>query len=253
MIDAHAHLDQYRDALPEALAQIRKHSIFTVAVSMDAESFGNTQRIAAAEPLVLPSFGIHPWEARRYAEDLPALDPLIDVAPLIGEIGLDHHFVTDPGEYPDQDAVFEYLLDAAERQGKVVNVHTKGAEAAVLEHLRGRSLAGVIIHWYSGPPALVDSYLDLGAYFTVGVEVLRSRPIRELARSLPEGRLLTETDNPGGWQWMEGDVGYPLLLDRVEAAVAELRGTDRPLISEQIRRNMAGLLARGGVAFSSAS
>jgi len=248
MIDAHAHLDHYGDALPAALAQIRSHSILTLAVSMDVGSFQTTRQIAASESLVLPSFGIHPWEAPRYSKDLPSLDPLIEDAPLLGEIGLDHHFVTNPREYPDQAAVFEYLLDAAERQGKVVNVHTKGAEAAVLEGLRGRSLAGVIIHWYSGPLELVESYLDLGAYFTVGVEVLRSMHIRELARSLPEGRLLTETDNPGGWQWMEGEVGYPLLLDRVEAAVAELRGMERGLLSDQVRLNLAGLLARGGVA-----
>ena len=78
MIDAHAHLDKYGEALPEALGQLREHSIFTLSVSMDVDSYELTREIAASEPLVLPSFGIHPWEASRYHENLSTLDPFLE-------------------------------------------------------------------------------------------------------------------------------------------------------------------------------
>lgn len=247
MIDAHAHLDHYGEALPRALTQIREQSILTVSVSMDVDSFQETLRISELEPLVLASFGIHPWEAPRYSGDLSRLDSLLELSPLIGEIGLDHYFVKDTEHYPAQNRVFAYFLDAAENQGKIVNIHTKGAEAAVLEHLGARSLPGIILHWYSGPSKLVEDFLKLGAYFTVGVEVFRSSRIQELARTIPVDRLLTETDNPGAWEWLEGEIGYPDLLNEVELTVARIRGMERAELSEQVAENLSGLLSRGGL------
>jgi TatD DNase family protein len=240
-------MDRYREALPEALAQIREWSILTLAVSMDVPSFLETRRIAEREPLILPCFGIHPWEAPRYAGDLATLDPFLETALLFGEIGLDHHFVKDRRQFPAQDLVFAHLPDAAERKRAVINLHTKAAERDVLEHLRGRSFPGVILHWYSGPLKLVDEFLDLGAYFTIGVEVLRSRHIQALAQAIPGQRLLTEPDNPGGWQWMEGELGYPELLAHVESKLAEVRGADRNALAAEVRGNLVDLLSRGRV------
>jgi TatD DNase family protein len=247
VIDAHAHMDKYGSDLPRALAQIRDQSILTVAVSMDVDSFRETLSLSETEPLLLPSFGIHPWEAPRYAQNLSRLDSFLELSPLFGEIGLDHFFVRDAEQYSAQDAVFTYFLDAAENQGKIVNIHSKGAERAVAEYLERRSLPGIILHWYSGPLDLVEGFLNLGAYFTVGVEVLRSSHIRKLASAIPLERLLTETDNPGGWEWMEGERGYPELLNQVERTVAEIRGMERDHLSAQVERNMTGLLSRGSI------
>ena len=247
MVDAHTHLDKYGEKLPEALAQIRESSILTLAVSMDVSSYRETERIASHEPLILPSFGIHPWMAPRFAGKLEVLDSFLETASLYGEVGLDHFFMKDEAEYPLQREVFAYFVSAAEQRGRIMNVHLKGAEAAVLEHLQGRTLPGVIIHWYSGPLDLVSRFLDLGAYFTVGVEVLRSDHIRALARAIPDDRLLSETDNPGGWEWMMWEPGFPHLLARVEEVLSEIRGVSREVLSAQIAENTRHLLAAGGI------
>ena len=247
MIDAHAHLDRYGENLPRALEQIRALSIRTLGVSMDVSSFCETLRIAAAEPLIVPAFGVHPWEAFRFASDLTQLDGSVEEALAIGEIGLDYHFVKDESRFEAQRTVFEYFLDAAERSGKLINVHTKGAETAVLESLRKRELQAVIVHWYSGPPELIDDFLDLGVYFTVGVEVLHSELIRMLTAKLPADRLLTETDNPGAWEWMAGEVGYPDLVEKVEEAVASIREISRNELTAQIERNFLSVLRAGGI------
>lgn len=248
MVDAHAHLDKYGEDLPQALDEIRRSAIQTIGVSMDVDSYRETLRISESEPLVLPSFGIHPWEAPSFAVDPAALDPLLKVAPMLGEVGLDFHFVKDEDQYPAQRTVFEYFLAGAESKGRILNIHTKGAEAAVLLHLQGRVLPGVVIHWYSGPLELVRHFLDQGAYFTVGVQVLRSRHIRSLVDLIPDDRLLTETDNPGGWQWMEGEPGFPDLLHRVEAQLADLKGMDQESVSHLVQENFSRLLAAGGMA-----
>jgi len=218
---------------------------------MDVESFRRTRRLVGSEPLILPSFGVHPWEAPRYASDLELLEEPLDDAELIGEIGLDRRFVEDASLYPLQQKVFDFFLDAAERSGRLVNLHTTGAEAEVLESLRDRGLPAVLVHWYSGPLDLVEDFLGLGAYFTIGVEVLRSDAVRTLATLLPRDRLLTETDNPGGWEWMTGERGFPELLDRVEETLAGLRGVERAELSARIEVNFRELLGRGGVVLPS--
>src|SRR5690625_5900321 len=59
--------------------------------------------------------------------------------------------------------------------------------------------------------------------FTIGADIETSEKSRKLARDLPENRLLTETDNPGGWKWLYGDTGFPVLIDTVEAELARVR------------------------------
>ena len=104
-----------------------------------------------------------------------------------------------------------------------------------MAELRSHGLQGSIVHWYSGHAELVAGYLALGCYFTIGVEVLTSQAVRELARSLPIERLLLETDNPGAQKWLTGSPGMPGLLLDVRDAVAELRG----LTSAELDRCLA--------------
>ncbi|MBT8335816.1 MAG: TatD family hydrolase [Gemmatimonadetes bacterium] len=93
---------------------------------------------------------VHPWEAPRYASTLETLGPVLDEARLVGEVGLDHHFVTDEEQHPGQRVVFDYFLDAAEVSGRLINVYTTVADSEVLGALRARALPAVIIIGSSG-------------------------------------------------------------------------------------------------------
>jgi TatD DNase family protein len=131
LIDAHCHLDRYEENLGRALEQIKQHRIFTISNSMDLPSYKQNVSIAAASDLILPVFGIHPWNASEYVGRLEDLDWAISESPMIGEIGLDYYFVKETSLYDDQRSVFEYFLQAASKQQKIVIVHTKGAESEV--------------------------------------------------------------------------------------------------------------------------
>jgi len=65
---------------------------------------------------------------------------------------------------------------------------------------------------------------EKGVYFTVGVEVLFSATIQEIAKSVPSSLLLTETDNPGGYHWLTGGIGMPSIITPVVHKLSELRG-----------------------------
>ena len=110
LIDTHAHLDHYEEAVETALAEIEQHHILTVSNSMDIPSYQRNLDIAARCAWVLPTFGIHPWNAPAYADRLDELPPLIQKSPLLGEIGLDFHWVEDASCYLAQRKVFEFFL-----------------------------------------------------------------------------------------------------------------------------------------------
>jgi TatD DNase family protein len=243
LIDAHAHLDHYEDSdLDAVLDEIVRHRIFTIAVAMDLLSYERTREIARRCDLVLPTFGVHPWNAAQVAAHLDDLAAPIADSPMLGEIGLDFHWVEDPTTYPAQREVFEVFLAAAQAQGKIVNLHTKGAEREVLTLLRRYDLRRAIVHWYSGPFDVLDDLIAHGALFTVGVEVMRSDRIREIARRIPADQLLTETDNPGGWEWLTGAKGTPALLKDVVHALAEVRGTADETIAQTVQANFVRLI-----------
>ncbi len=223
LVDAHAHIDWYTDDLNDALCQIEKHRILTMSVAMDVPSYLKSLEIARSSSLIIPTFGVHPWEAARYADKLHELDGYLEQTPVIGEAGLDFHYVKDSGLYPGQIKVFEYQCSWAQRLSKSMNLHTKGAEREVLEMLERFGIAKSIIHWYAGPVSLIESYLAAGCYFTVGIDVLNPRKKNGIAGILPIDRILLETDNPGGYQWLAHETGMPDLLLKILERVAGIR------------------------------
>ena len=240
LIDAHAHLDHY-DEPREALARIEHRRILTLANSMDPASYERNLALAEGCPFVLPSFGIHPRRAAEHADHLAELRPLVERSPLLGELGLDFHWVRDEDTYPHQIRVFEFLVREAAEQNKIVNLHTKGAERRILDTLRAFGATRAIIHWYSGPMDVLDEMIDEGYLFTVGVEVLYSEKIKAVARAVPPRQLLSETDNPGGNRWLVGEVAPPDIIADVVGAVAALKGLPSEKMEALIQANFLRL------------
>lgn len=245
LIDAHVHLDKYGDLLDQALKEIEAEPIFTVATAMDIPSYLELQEIGKRSDLVLPTFGIHPRRAADYADRLSELGRYIEMSPAIGEIGLDFHWVKDTSTYPAQRKVLEYFIAAAGEQNKFVNLHTKAGEKEILDLLEKYDVKRAIIHWYSGPMDILRAMVDYGCYFTIGVEVLYSDYIKEIARAVPDHLLLTETDNPGALRWLKKneEVGMPVAIKLVVEALAGLRRSPAGRIEALVQANFSRLIA----------
>lgn len=242
LVDAHAHLDWYTDALPEALKQIEKLRIQTVAVAMDVPSYLKTLEISRSCPLVIPTFGIHPWEAARYVDRLHELDRYLQDTPVIGEAGLDFHYVKDKELYPGQMKVFEYQCSWARRLSKPMNLHTRGADHEILDMMRRYRIGKSIIHWYAGPVSLMEEYLAAGCWFTVGIDVLNPRKTPGIAAILPLERILLETDNPDGYRWLSQEIGLPDLLLKILEKLAGIRGIPADELENRLWQNWQDFL-----------
>ncbi len=242
-MDAHAHLDEYPDTwLGTVLQQLDELGVVTIGVAMAPGAYERTLQIQQRSPWVLATFGIHPWNAHHFVTGLDDLEPALARSPMFGEIGLDFRNVRDRSLYDSQERVFEFFLSAAREQDKVVNVHTSGAEDESVELLERYDIRRAIIHWYSGPVEPLRRLVQRGCYFTFGCELLSSGFIQSIAREVPPDRVLTETDNPGGPQWVFGEPAMPDLVKPLVQALAIIHGRDELEMRQQIQRNMLDLI-----------
>ncbi|MCZ7673761.1 MAG: TatD family hydrolase [Chloroflexi bacterium] len=86
LVDAHTHLDHYSDEqLGRVVAEIETHQILTLSNSMDVPSYRRNQAIAGRCERIIPSFGIHPWQAAEYVDKLEAVRPLLAESRLLGK------------------------------------------------------------------------------------------------------------------------------------------------------------------------
>jgi TatD DNase family protein len=246
LIDAHTHLDEYIDyengaeLEKEALREIDENRILSLAVAMDLPAYERTLNLANRSSFILPCFGVHPRKAHLYRDSLGDLDEYAQNCKMIGEIGLDY-FWAPKETYSSQSEVFEYFLRKAKEHGKVINVHTKGAEGEVVEALKKHKSERVIIHWYSGPRWEFRELLKMGCYFTVGVQLQYSELITDIAKAIPLDKLLLETDNPSGEEWLSKRIGMPKDIKSVYSQAARLRKINPVELEEKVYQNYINL------------
>lgn len=103
-----------------------------------------------------------------------------------------------------------------------------------------------MVHWYSGDLRTINRYLALGGFFSVGVEVLFSKHIQEIAWALPLDRILIETDNPSAYSWLLGEEikdGMPSILFKVINKICEVKKIATNGFLVQLEKNQANILA----------
>ncbi len=247
MWDFHAHLDFYaQDELDRSLAELEKDDLRVLASSVDPDSWRRNLAIERRSSRVVATFGIHPEKAADWVGRLGECEAYFTASPLIGEIGLDALWVP-PETWNAQVAVFRWFIRRCAETGKWSVIHTKDAENEVLDTLREFHYGRAVIHWYSGPLDLVDEFLDLGCLFSFGVETARSAAVADILARVPPERILLETDNPVGEEWLGGGRGFPSLIREVAATVARAKGLAADVLAEMVDANGQLILAESGI------
>ncbi|MBL4938598.1 TatD family hydrolase [Clostridium sp. YIM B02515] len=236
-IDAHNHLDFYGKNLDKALNIIKQNNIITLGCAMDVQTYLFTKEINKDNPLIIPCFGIHPWKADENFMNLDSFEQYIKESKVIGEIGLDYHWVLEKEKYPYMRQVFSYFLKMAYKYNKITNIHTKGAEEEIYESIKKYELKTPIIHWYSGPLDTMKKLLDYGCYFTTSVDIGYSKLTEEIVKTLPLNRILTETDGPTSLEWVNGQYGYPDEVKNIVNQIAIIKNLPYEEVKHTIAEN----------------
>jgi TatD DNase family protein len=201
--DAHNHLqdDRFAGRQPELIAQCEQAGIVRMVVNGACETdWPQVLALARAHPLVLPSFGYHPWHLRERTPDwLKNLEQFLDAVPgAVGEIGLDRWKPDLP--YDGQESAFLDQLQLAADRELPVTIHCLRAWGRLYELLltHPRPRRGFLLHSFGGPVEMIPAFAKLGAYFSFPGYFLHDRKLRqrETFRSVPAARLLLETDAP---------------------------------------------------------
>jgi TatD DNase family protein len=213
--------------------------------------------VGGCSPLVIPSFGYHPWYVKERSPDWQAaLVRHLDTVPsAIGEIGLDRWIKDhDPGQ---QEEVFTWQLRLAAERNLPVSIHCLQAWGRLLEILRAgpRPQCGFLLHSFGGPREIIAPLAELGAYFSLPGYYAHERKARqrETFRHVPPDRLLIETDAPDQLlpteriQYPLTDlatgkaINHPANLGAVYRFVAELLGEPLERVAERVGENFQRL------------
>lgn len=240
MIDFHCHLDLYPD--PAAvLARAAAAGVGVLSVTTTPTAWAGTSRLGANSPQVLTAAGLHPELAYRRRHELPELLELIGQNRFVGEVGLDGQTRASE-ERAAQAAILEAVFaTAATHNGRVVSIHSRRAATPVLDRLeqhQGRFTA--VMHWFSGSERELQRAIQLGCWFSVNEQMLRSAKGRAFTAQMPPGRVLLETDGPftsDGVEPLE-----PSALHRAVSVLADLWQVESAAAVELVELSEAALL-----------
>ena len=150
----------------------------------------------------------------------------------LGEIGLDYHY--SPETRDAQLKLFASQLEAARRRDLPVVIHTREADDDTVSLLREIPSRG-IIHCYTGTVDFAKRFLDLGFYISIsGIVTFKpAENVREVARILPDDRILIETDSPFlAPVPLRGQTNEPAFIVHTCEFLAALRGVSADAFAE---------------------
>lgn len=232
LIDTHTHLDGFAraGALDAVLARSRAAGVTEmISIGTESEDWALIRELAAANPGVRYSVGLHPccvkenwadevaqieafWSERgtgfqpagsgQHGQDARAT--FLPVA--LGECGLDRFHLPKDDEakaariFAWQRSAFAAQLEIAKQLGCPLVVHSRGAfaESVAMIDASGVDWTRVVFHCFSEGPAEMNELLKRGAYgsFTGVLTYKNAENVREAAKVQGLARLMLETDAP---------------------------------------------------------
>lgn len=174
LIDSHVnlHAPQFDEDREAVIDRARQAGVrLMVEISDKLSTFEATHALAMNNADIWCTVGVHPHEAKDYA-DL-TVDRLVELADRprvigIGECGLDFHYDLSPRDV--QATVFRQHIEAARRTGLPLVIHTREADEVMADILREehrRAPFKFLMHCYTSGLELAETAMELGAWFSV--------------------------------------------------------------------------------------
>lgn len=230
-IDAHCHIlsdVQMRDAVARGVVGF-------VVNATQPDDWNAVIKLAQNDN-VFGAVGVHPWYVSGLHDGWDNdLVSVLTAHPnlMVGEIGLDKN-------HPDiekQIFVFKRQIQIAHDMGRVAHIHVVGAWGNIIDVLHRCDLPpAMVFHAFSASGELISELNKMGAYFSFGADVLNESHVKARAAvaSVPENRILVESDAPDG--------AMPDKIPDIVAEIAHIRGIPVADMATTIYNNTAELL-----------
>lgn len=205
LVDSHCHLDYFADDEVDAVVGRARAAGVGMMVTIGtrlAES-SRVKELADRFADVRGAVGVHPHNAGE--APMPEVADIVGAADhprivAIGESGLDYFY--DKAPRPVQQEGFRRHIRAARETGLPLVIHARDADMDIARILREERDAGgafdLVLHCFSSGRALAETAVAMGGYvsFSGILTFPKSDELRDIARDLPQDRLLVETDAP---------------------------------------------------------
>ena len=262
--DSHCHLN-----FPELMDQLgtiqqamqAAHVTRALCICTTLEDFDVVHGLSMAHDNMWSTVGVHP-DNEGVRE--PSLQDLLDGAArpkvvAIGETGLDYYqmeerkggrTVADMAWQRDR---FRTHIRAARQTHLPLVIHTRQASddtIAILKEegeLGDAGSAGGVFHCFTESQQVARAALDLGFYISFsGILTFKTAAdLREVAKFVPDDRLLIETDSPYlAPVPYRGKLNNPSYVPFVAKLLGELRGSTSQAVGELTTRNFLKLFAK---------
>jgi TatD DNase family protein len=253
-IDSHCHLN-YKGLIEDQAAVLERACAAGVStmlnISTRESEWDAIITTAASAPNIWATVGIHPHEADAH--------PHVDTAKLvakaahpkvigIGESGLDYYY--DHSDRDQQRTSFRAHIAAARETGLPLIVHTRDAEEDTADILAEEIAKGAfpgVIHCFTASQDFADKALALGLYISISgiVTFKNAKDLQASATTIPEDRLLIETDAPFlAPVPHRGKVGEPAFVADTARFLATLRGVSVETLADQTSANFYTLFTK---------
>lgn len=262
--DSHCHLNfpelmGQLDTIQQAMqaAQVTR----ALCICTTLEDFDDVHRLAMTHDQMWATVGVHP---DNEGVQEPTLNDLLAGAArpkvvAIGETGLDYYqmqerkggrTVADMAWQRDR---FRTHIRAAQQTHLPLVIHTRNASDDTLAILKeegehgGEGAAGGVFHCFTESLHVARAALDLGFYISLsGILTFKSAAdLREVAKFVPDDRLLIETDSPYlAPVPYRGKLNNPSYVPYVAQLLADLRGSTSEAIGHLTTRNFLQLFAK---------
>ena len=262
--DSHCHLtfpelqsqlDSIRSAMQAA--QVTR----ALCICTTLEEFDTVHGLSMAHDNIWSTVGVHP-DNEGVRE--PSLQDLLDGAArprvvAIGETGLDYYQMDERkggrtvADMEWQRERFRTHIRAARQTQLPLVIHTRQASDDTLAILKeegetgGAGCAGGVFHCFTESQQVARAALDLGYYISFsGILTFKTATdLREVAKFVPDDRLLIETDSPYlAPVPYRGKTNNPSYVPFVAQQLAQLRGSCAEAIGELTSHNFDQLFSR---------
>lgn len=203
--DTHAHLFN-EDLLPnidDVLARAKEAGVGAmVAIGTTLEDSRVCVELAERFSQVYASVGIHPNHSAEAEErDLNEVEKLLshEKVVAIGETGLDRYWDFAPIDL--QKEYLQWHVAKSREYDKPLVIHMRDCREDIVEFLEESKSNGPlrgILHSYTGDVKLAELGVACGMHvsFAGMLTFKRNQELRDVAKTIPEDRLLVETDCP---------------------------------------------------------
>ncbi|MBW2494003.1 MAG: TatD family hydrolase [Deltaproteobacteria bacterium] len=239
-LDSHCHLvarefDADRAATLDRASAAGVDTFVAIGSGYGIAGNARAVELAAADPRVFATVGVHPHEAKEFGDEARALLEELLGRPrvvAVGECGLDYHYMNSEREV--QRAVFAEQAASARSRRMPATIHVRGDEPNAFEELldiwrtETRGEVEGVLHCYTGTLEFARRAIEVGFYISFsGILTFKNdRGLREVAKALPLERLMVETDAPllapQGFRGKRNEPAHVALVGEVIAELHEL-------------------------------